>query len=103
MVPTHTHPGTVARQDDVSRAARLFTKCFPLEDRAFARSVGRLFDELAVIDRPEPRALEARLRSAYPRVRIVPRQVLPSAGAAAEVLWYVFRDGAAQPAPLEFE
>ena len=103
MVPTHAHPGTAARQDDVSRAARLLTKCFPLEDRAFARVVGHVLDELALIDGPEPRALEARLRGAYPRVRIVSRQVLSSAGAAAAVLWYVFRDGAAPRAPLEFE
>ena len=103
MVPTHAHPGTAARQDDASRAARLFTKCFPLEDRAFARSVGRLLDELATVDGPEPRALEARLRGAYPRVRIVSRQILSNAGAAAQVLWYVFRDGSAQRAPLEFE
>jgi hypothetical protein len=103
MVPTHAHPGTASRKDDVSRATRLFMKCFPVQDGAFARAAGHVLDELATIGGPEPRALEARLRAAYPRVRIVPRQVLSSAGVVAEELWYAFRDGAAQRAPLEFE
>lgn len=105
MVPTHPQTGTRLHGDDViTRGLVAQTRCVPPDDQAFARCVERLASEIERLGQREPRTLEARLRREYPRARIVARELhgVDARGSVA-VRWYAFRDGAAPPAPLDFE
>ena len=103
MVPTH--PRGTAGQRERPVAPRVAPPAAPgiaKGDLAFAGAVDRMIEEIRASGQAEPRALEARLRREYPRVRIVARQVIATAG-GGEMRWYAFRDGELPPAPLDFE
>lgn len=103
MVPTHPRGTAGQRERPVAtRVATAETRCIPMGDSAFAGAVDRMIEEIRASGQAEPRALEARLRREYPRVRIVARQVIATAG-GGEMRWYAFRDGELPPAPLDFE
>lgn len=105
MVQTRSHSGTALRNDEVvARALQSETRCLPPDDAAFARFVERVAAEIDAQAQREPRALEARLRREYPRARVIAREVHGAdRSGSATVRWYAFRDGAAPPAPLDFE
>jgi hypothetical protein len=105
MVPTHPHTGTALRSDKVvARALQAETRCMPPEDAAFARCVERVVAEIDAQAQRDPRTLEVRLRREYPRARVIAREVHGSdLSSPVTVRWYAFRDGAAPPAPLDYE
>jgi PAS domain-containing protein len=71
--------------------------CFPPYDTVFTRVAMDQLAALAASGRPTPPALEAALRSRFPRTTVRPRSSL--AALLPGEAWYVYRDGRYSPFP----